>query len=211
MKRTPYKIADEAAAKITKRLHQEFTHNRLALFDETNIIQTKKHIDKLYKDVYKVIKNGFLNVINQIYDEIYEEALALGFDGEKTDLDEGWIEDFFSEYNPVTKYVFKNELGRKKSRLFESLVASRLERHQSYKTAEKLLTRQVKQYAIELEDSVARKAYKDAGVIMVQWVAENDSKTCSVCNDLDGQIFEMKDAPPKQHYNCRCILIPVKK
>ena len=183
----------------------------MALFDETNIIQTKKHIDKLYKDVYKVIKNGFLNVINQIYDEIYEEALALGFDGEKTDLDEGWIEDFFSEYNPVTKYVFKNEIGRKKSRLFESLVASRLERHQSYKTAEKLLTRQVKQYAIELEDSVARKAYKDAGVIMVQWVAENDSKTCSVCNDLDGQIFEMKDAPPKQHYNCRCILIPVKK
>lgn len=151
-----------------------------------------------------------LNVLNPIYEEIYDEALALGFDGDLRDLDEAWIEEFFDEYNPTTKFVFSNELGRKESRLFESLVASKLERHQSYKTAELLLTRQVKQYCIELEDKILRTVYKDLRVKKVRWVAELDHRTCGVCNELDGEVFDLKDAPPKQHWLCRCYLIPVK-
>lgn len=147
-------------------------------------------------------------MLNPLYAEIYEEALAMGFDGDLRDLDEGWIEDFFDEYNPVTKYVFRNEMGRKESRLFESLVASSKERHQSYKTAENLLKRQVNQYAIELEDAIAMVVYKDLGVTYVQWIAEDDHKTCGVCNELDGQIFPLAEAPPKQHYHCRCYLVP---
>ena len=210
MKRVPYKMVDEAAAKITSKIHQQFRHNRLALFDEMNILQTKKHINKLYKDVYKTIKKEFVSILNPLYQEIYDEALALGFDGDLEDLDEAWIEEFFSEYNPVTKYVFFNEIERKKSRLFESVVASNKEKIQSYKTAENLLIRQVKQNAVDLEDSVKKAVYKAVKVEKVMWVSEQDSKTCGVCNGLDGEIFELKDAPPKQHINCRCYLIPVK-
>ena len=210
MARTPYQMADEAAAKITSKLHKEFRHNRLALFDEANVLGVKKHVAKLYDNAFKIIKKEFLAILNPLYKEIYDEALALGFDGEMRDLEEGWIEEFFEEYNPVTKYVFRRELGRKESRLFESLVASTKERVQSYKTAENLLKRQVKQYAIELEDSVTKVAFKDAGVELVQWVAEHDSRTCSVCGELDGEVFDLKEAPPKQHYHCRCYLIPVK-
>ncbi len=201
---------DIAAAKITGKISREFRHNRLALFDEMNVVGIKKHVHKLYKNVYKIIKNEFLTILNPLYQQIYDEALSLGFDGDLRDLDEAWIEEFFGEYNPVTKYVFSNELGRKESRLFESLVASSLERTHSYKTAENLLKRQVKQYAIDLEDAVAKVAYKDVGVKKVMWNAEDDHKTCGVCNGLDGQIFELKDAPPKQHYNCRCYYTPVK-
>ena len=209
--RKPYKLSDEAAAKITSKIQREFRHNRLALFDELNIVGVKKHVDKLYKTVYKIVKKEFTAILDPIYQEIYDEAIALGYDGEMTDLDEGWVEDFFTEYNPVTKYVFKNEIDRKKSRLFEALVATTLERYQSYKTAENLLKRQVKQYSIELEDAIARVVYKDVGVTEVMWVAEDDHKTCGVCRDLDGQVFPIDDAPPKQHYNCRCYYIPVKK
>ena len=203
-------MADEAAAKITKKIHQQFRHNRLALFDEMNIIQTKKHITKLYKDIYKTIKKEFVSILNPLYQEIYDEALALGFDGDLEDLDEAWIEEFFSEYNPVTKYVFSNEIERKKSRLFESVVASSKEKMQSYKTAENLMKRQVNQYAVDLEDKVAKTVYKNTGVLKVMWVAEQDYKTCGVCSELDGEVFDLKDAPPKQHINCRCYLIPVK-
>ena len=176
-----------------------------------NIAQTKKHIDKLYKSVFKAVKNEFLAILNPLYQEIYDEAIALGFDGDLRDLDEAWIEEFFDEYNPVTKYVFSNEVDRKKSRLFESLVASTKERHQSYKTAENLIIRQIKQYAVELEDAVAKTVYKDVGVEKVEWVAEHDHKTCGVCSELDGEVFNLKDAPDKQHPNCRCYLIPVKE
>ena len=183
----------------------------MALFDEMNVLQTKKHITKLYKTVHQTIKKEFTKALNPISEEIYTEALEVGFDGEISDLDEGFIEEFFEQYNPVTKYVFNNEIDRKKSRLFESVVASTNEIHQSYKTAENLITRQVKQYAVELEDSVAKSVFKDLGVKKVMWVAEDDYKTCGVCNALDGEIFDLKDAPPKQHYNCRCVLIPVKE
>ena len=175
-----------------------------------NISGIKKHVHKLYKDVYKIIKKEFTAILNPLYEEIYDEALALGFDGDLEDLDEAWIEEFFDEYNPVTKYVFNNEIERKESRLFEALVASSLERTQSYKTAENLIIRQAKQYSIDLEDAVTMAVFKALGVKKVKWNSEHDHKTCGVCSELDGQIFDIKDAPQKQHPNCRCYYSPEK-
>ena len=209
--RTPYKMADEAAVKITSKLRREFRHNRLAMFDEMNVVQTKKHVNKLYKNVLDIVFSEFLKVIGSIIEDVYAEALDMGFDGDIRDLDESWIEEFFEEYNPVTKYVFANEFERKKMRLFESLVADVPGRMQSYKAAEKLLINQIKQYSIELEDAVTKVVYKDLKVNFVMWNSEDDDKTCGVCNELDGQVFELADAPPKQHYHCRCYLTPVKK
>jgi SPP1 gp7 family putative phage head morphogenesis protein len=183
----------------------------LALFDELNIVGVKKHIEKLYKESYKIIKKEFTEILNPIYQEIYEEAIAMGFDGDLRDLDEGWIEDFFDEYNPVTKYVFSNEIDRKKSYLFEAVVSAPQTKHQSYAKAERLLKNQVNQYGIDLEDAIAMTVYKDVGVEKVMWVAEDDQRTCGVCNDLDGQIFKLNDVPPKQHINCRCYIIPIKE
>ena len=183
----------------------------MALFDELNIVGIKKHVHKLYKQIFKTVKQEFLKVINEIYQTIYDEAIDMGFDGDMRNLDEAWIEEFFDAYNPVTKYVFSNEIDRKESRLFEALVSNELERLKSYAYAERLITNQIEQYAIDLEDSIAKVVYEDTGVEKVMWVAEDDDRTCGVCNELDGQIFDLKDAPPKQHYNCRCYLIPVKE
>lgn len=183
----------------------------MALFDEMNIVQTKSHVNKLYTKVFSAVRKEFLEIIDPIIQDVYAEALDMGFDGDIRDLDEAWIEEFFEEYNPVTKYVFSNEIERKKVRLFESVVANSADVMQSYKTAEKLLTKQIKQYAIELEDAITKVVYKDIGVQYVKWNAEDDAKTCGVCNELDDQIFELKDAPPKQHYGCRCYLTPVKE
>jgi hypothetical protein len=210
MARTPYQRTDEAVAKITTKVSRQFRHNRLALFDEMNIVGVNKHINKLYKDVYKIIKNEFVAIVNPIYQEIYDEAIALGFDGDLRNLDEAWVEEFFDEYNPVTKYVFKNEIDRKKSYLFESLVADPSAKLQSYAKAEKYLVRQIKQYAVELEDAIAKVVYEDVGVKQVQWVAEDDYRTCNDCKELNGEIFDINKAPEKQHYNCRCVLIPIK-
>ena len=198
-------------AKITTKIHKEFRHNRLALFDELNIPSVKKHVNKLRKKIFEIIKSEFLSVANDIYAEAADEAIELGFDGDLGDLDEAWIEEFFEEYSPVTKYVFKNELERKSIRLFEALIANLDERLESYKSTENSIIRQVKQNAIELEDEIIKETYKEFGVKKVQWVAEDDQKTCGVCNELDGEIFNLEDAPSKQHINCRCYLIPVKE
>lgn len=153
--------------------------------------------------------DGFLEIVNDIYMDIYNEAIDMGFEGDIKALDEMWIEEFFNEYNPVTKYRFSNEMTRKEQRLFESLVANREDKVRSYKTAENLLKRQIKQYSIELEDAVMMEVFKDLDVKKVMWNAEDDHKTCSVCRELDGKIFSIKDAPGKQHYHCRCFYTPV--
>ena len=176
-----------------------------------NVVGVKKHINKLYKDIYKIIKNEFLAIVNQIYQDIYDEAIDLGFDGDLRNLDEAWIDEFFDKYNPLTKYVFSNEIDRKQSYLFEAIISDPTVIFQSYAKAERLLVNQIEQYAIELEDDIAKVVYEDTGVKKVQWVAEQDHKTCSVCSELDGAIFDLDKAPGKQHYNCRCYLIPVKE
>ena len=198
-------------AKITSKIHREFRHNRLALFDELNIVQTKKHVHKLYKSIFKTVKQEFFKIVNEIYQIVYDEAVSMGFDGDMRDLDEAWVDEFFDLYNPVTKYVFTNEIDRKESRLFEALISNELERLKSYAYAERLITSQIEQYAIDLEDSIAKVVYEDTGVEKVMWVAEADDRTCGVCNELDGQIFDLVAVPPKQHYRCRCYLIPVKE
>lgn len=176
-----------------------------------NVVQVKKHVRKLYKDVFKIIEKEFLAVVDSICAEIYGETLSMGFEGEVMEMGIDWLENFLNKYNPVTKYVFSNEIDRKESRLFEALVSAMEERYESYATAENLLARQIKQSAINLEDEIKIETYKGAGVKKVQWVAEDDSKTCGVCKELDGEIFNIDEAPPKQHYNCRCYLIPVKE
>lgn len=62
-----------------------------------NIAQTRAHIKKLYKSVNSIIEKEYASVINSIYKEIYDEALALGFEGEPSDLDTAWIEEFFEQ------------------------------------------------------------------------------------------------------------------
>ena len=211
MQRTPYQKADEAVAKIISKVRQEFRHNRLALFDEMNVAGIKKHVNKLYKRIFQIIKNEFLAVANDIYSGVADELIEMGFDGDLGDIDVTWIEEFFEKYSPVTKYVFKNELERKFSRLFEALIADLEERLNSYETTEKQIVKQIKQEAIELEDEITEETYKALHVEVVKWVAEDDGKTCGVCKELDGEIFTLDDAPKKQHINCRCYLIPVKE
>ena len=197
-------------ARITKKLNREFRHNRLALFDELNVTGIRKHIKKLYKKSRTTIQEEFVSIFQTLRQEVADEAKALGYDGDIQDLDEGWVEEFFEEYSPVTKYVFSNEIGRKESYLFEALVADMATKHQSYKKAEKYLINQVKQGGIEFDDAVAKEVYKAMGVKKVRWIAEDDYRTCGVCRELDNKVFPLEEVPPKQHHNCRCYVVPVR-
>ena len=61
-----------------------------------------------------------------------------------------------------------------------------------------------------------RYSYQEFGLDQYQILATLDDKTCDICADLDGQIFDMKEyevgvtAPPF-HPNCRTTTIPVIK
>lgn len=53
-------------------------------------------------------------------------------------------------------------------------------------------------------------SYENHEVPQVVWVSILDSDTCEDCEELDGQIFDIDDAPdPPEHWNCRCHLEPL--
>ena len=180
------------------------------MFDELNVTGVRKHIKKLYKKAHTTIQEEFESIFQTLRQEVADEAKALGYDGDIEDLDEGWVEDFFEEYSPVTKYVFSNEIDRKESYLFEALVADMATKNQSYKKAEKYLINQVRQGGIEFDDAVTKAVFKKAGVKKVRWISEDDSRTCGVCRELDNKVFDLDKVPPKQHHNCRCYVVPVR-
>ena len=74
-----------------------------------------------------------------------------------------------------------------------------------------------KQYADRLmrtelcrvQTEAQKQSYERGGYGQYMFITTHDSKTCTICRPLDGQIFSLKDmqagenAPP-MHPNCRC-------
>ncbi|WP_018659900.1 minor capsid protein [Allofustis seminis] len=60
-----------------------------------------------------------------------------------------------------------------------------------------------------VQSSSQKLAFEEFGVQKYEFIAETDSKTCSICGGLDGKTFEVKDMAPGEnaapmHPNCRC-------
>lgn len=56
--------------------------------------------------------------------------------------------------------------------------------------------------------------YNEAGINKYKYLAEIDERNCDICQKLDGQEFNLKDAEvginfPPMHPGCRCTIIPV--
>ena len=79
----------------------------------------------------------------------------------------------------------------------------------SLRRAANLWWTQTQQYGITVVDEATLKAFKDMGVKKVKWIAELDRRTCKICRDRNGAIYELSKVPQKTHYNCRCYLEPV--
>lgn len=58
----------------------------------------------------------------------------------------------------------------------------------------------------------AQNNYSDAGIEQYSWVASVGQRTCPICEELNGNIYDMNNGPlPPAHSLCRCTTIPVTK
>ena len=200
-----YEAADRAIRDMNKRNLRAFDRLKTLKFDELNILQS---VTKVYDDSTNLAKLRYL----QIATDAYIEALILaGIDRKKAEemaedsITEDWVLDMLEEYDPVTLYQFLPEAERKKQRLVEALIAS----HNKNEEVDKALrywTLQVAQYAINSVDEATIEGFKEAGVKKVRWIAQDDKKTCRICEERDGKIYRIDKVPSKPHFNCRCYL-----
>lgn len=168
-------------------------------FDELTVIKACK---ELYKDLDADNRKAFLELAVLVY----EEAEPNG--GKAPDRD--WLDSYLLEYCPITKYVYDHEVSRKREYLQEAVVASTAKAVE-YRKALSRWSNMTAQYADNVTDEAVLKAYRDAGIEQVMWVAQLDDRTCETCRERHGTVYPIDSVPDKPHWRCRCRLKPVKK
>lgn len=211
---TIYNRLDKILPETKKALRREFNRLSLMGFDELNVLNTKKVTKELFERLVSRNQKMYLESSVFAYHFAMKTAKENGFRGEERKIDDMWVYDYLQSYNPVTKYIYKQETDRKRMRLNEAILTDReFESREDFQTdlrqSASYWWRQTTQYGIGVCDQAMLDAYRDSGVEKVMWRTMEDGRVCDDCDARDGVIYEIDKVPPKEHYGCRCILLPV--
>lgn len=146
----------------------------------------------------------------QAYVILYKRAYKKARNKDLDKVAEDFVLAILDRYDPITKYVFRHEVERKKARLYEAIMASNSTYSKEVDTGLRYWSKMCSQYAIEITDEATIHAYRDMGIKKVKWVTQRDTRVCEICDKRDGEVYDINDIPPKPHWNCRCYLIPVR-
>ena len=198
-----YEAADKAVKAINRENLKRFGQmkTRLMKADELHVI---REVKDTYSLSLNLVERWFLLVAREAYKQGMKDAKK----HRRCPIDKDWLLDWLEETDFVALYRFIPEWERKKERLIEALAVAP-DRGREIDKALKAWTKQIGWFSISLTDDATLMALKDAGVKKVEWVTERDGSVCKECAALDGKIFDIEDAPGKQHMNCRCRLRPV--
>lgn len=203
-----YQSADKAIKTMNRDIIRDFGTLKTAKYDELNIVQSvtqlyRRQQEKARRRYYEVAFEGYLIGMYLVEMDV-KKAQEMA---EKAITPE-WIDRLLTEVDPVTMYRFDTETERKAQRLAEILSASPTPSREIDRAAV-IWSKQTGQYAINATDEAIKQAYIDAGVEMVMWVTARDERVCDECGPKDGKIYSIDEVPPKPHWGCRCVLLPV--
>ena len=196
-----YERTDRAMKTLLTMIRREFAKSRqMMAMDELNVLQASKD---LFSKLDQSNRTSFLKLARQRYADITGEE-----DDETIALP--WLLAILLAYNPVTEYIYENEVTRKRERFAESMISS-ANKLAVIKRAMSLWTKQTEQYMVFVEDAAVLDGYKKIGVKKVRWVTQKDERTCPVCGPMNGKIYNINKVPTKPHRNCRCYVVPADK
>lgn len=188
-----YAYTDKALKYLRRYYIQRFNSAKSMIrADKLNVISISK---RLYADISGETEKVFRRIAKHKYREICGEDFIIGM----------WLSGLLDNSDPLTGYVWRNDIDRKRAYFAESVLSG----EPIDKAAKKALRYWYgaqKQYADIVTDAAAMQAYIDTQTEFVKWVTADDEKVCHVCNSRNGNVYPLKNAPTKPHYNCRCYL-----
>lgn len=190
---SPYDKTDKTIAYLNKQYAKLF--RKLTSFEELNVIEVSREI---YSEVLRQIKQESARLVKAVYKSHRTNGETISSKDANA-----FVLLLLLAYNPVTKYVFKNELDRKRARFAEGVISSDTPREE-VELAKRLLVGMSKQFEDDVTFEAVIKAYKDDGVEKVRWITEADDRRCSECKSRHGKIYSIDNIPPKPHRYCRC-------
>lgn len=195
---TPYRKTDRVIAYLNKQYDELF--RKLTSFDELNVINVSHEI---YDEVLKLVERESTRLVKSVYDSYSEEHEIAEADAN------AFVLALMLAYNPVTKYIYKNELERKRARFAEGVIASDTP-WEEVELAERLLVALNRQFEDDVTFDTVVKALEDDGVKEVRWITAVDDKRCKECKARHHKIYPIHNIPPKPHRFCRCYVERVK-
>lgn len=210
-----YKYLDSLLEKVKKRIRREINRLGVMGFDNLNVTNTKKVTKELFDRLLAENEKTYQKAAKDAYSKAKKKAEENGYEKqEETDITSGWLLGVLTAYNMITGYLYDREAERKMLRLNEQILTAReYENREMYNESLRKLANmwwtQTLQYGVTVVDEATIQAYNDMGVEKVKWVATVDNRTCEVCRERNGKIYELSKVPVKTHYNCRCYLEPV--
>lgn len=186
-----YDFADKEISKLNRYFIQEFLRFGALKKDELNVLKGAK---AMYERMDKRARRAFVRIAKNQSDDITPLIALL----------------LLKEYDPVTKYVYEHEVLRKQMRFAEAFIAGKGNMADT-KTALRLWSAMIRQYAIAVADQSLLWSLRKAGVEYVKWITEEDERRCTECASRQGKIYHIDKVPPKPHINCRCHFAPAQK
>lgn len=190
--RNPYIKTDKTIAYLAKQYAKLF--RRVTSFDELNVISVSHEI---YDEALKITEQEATRLVKSVYDSYRESGAITASDAQNA------VVALMDDYNPTTKYIYRNEVDRKRSRFAEGVISSDTPREE-VERAKRLLTALNAQFADDATFDAVIKAYADDGVKRVRWITAVDDRRCAECKSRHHKIYSIDKVPPKPHLHCRC-------
>ena len=191
--RNPYSKTDKTIAYLNNQKAKWF--RRVTAFDELNVIAVSHEI---YDEALKVVEQEATRLVKAVYDSYRESEEVM-----PVSEAHAAVIALLGAYNPVTKYVYGNELDRKRARFAEGVISSDTPAEE-VALAKRLLAAMNKQFADDATFDAVVKAYADDGVKQVRWITAVDERRCKECKARHHKIYNIDNIPPKPHLHCRC-------
>ena len=192
---TPYSKTDKTISYLNRQYGRLF--RRMTAFDELNVIQVSHEI---YDEAYQLAEQEAARLVQSVYGS-YRRGEQTAKEGSFDPM--AFVLALVLAYNPVTKYVFKNEIERKRARFAESVIAGEIPSEEIAR-AKRLLAATNAQFMEDVTFESLIQAYRDNGTEKVRWVTAVDDRRCKQCAALHGKVFPIEKIPAKPHIHCRC-------
>ena len=192
MMKSPYSKTDKTIAYLNKQYAKLF--RSVAAFDELNVISASHDI---YNRIYTLVEQEAARLSEAVYKKYKREENEIEFDPT------AFVLALLLGYGPVTKYIFKNELDRKRARFAESLIASETP-YEELARAMRLVAGMSAQFMDDVTFETLIEVFRDNGVEKVRWITSPDDRRCKQCASMHHKIYSIDNIPAKPHIHCRC-------
>ena len=191
-------------------VYQKNYENQLAMFDEISksiVKVTNAEVEPMLKGRKRKLKR---------HPFVYEHIFLLHFLAMPNNLGVTWDEHIASIVDYNSDQCYKQaviDLREDKLQVHTDLIEKQTKREINYKpTSKNIFSGQIDNEIAFIVNEMRKQIFEYYGITKVRIKGILDEKTCEICEQYIGKIYDLKDIVVGEqigsHINCRCILEP---